>query len=310
MNKTRTIFVGAGSEGITTLEFLIDDPEIKLTAVVTQPDKPVGRKAILTPTPIKTTAEEARIKVYAPENNEAEYQKILDEEKPELIIVISYGGILPQSFISYPKYKSLNIHYSLLPLLRGAVPVQKAILEGHKQTGVSIQVMEYSLDEGPIVIQKATDIEPKDTTITLKEKLVFLGTDLLKKVLHPWIEGYITPAPQNNSKATYCYKSDISKENAEIKWQQMEPYHIDRMIRSFVPWPVAWSYLPSGKRLKIFEAEIIKVKEKEPTGKFFKIDSDIYVMSKRKGYALKLTKVQPEGKKEITGQEFAKGFRD
>lgn len=310
MERIRTIFVGAGPEGVSTLEYLLKDPEVEIVAVVTQIDKPQGRKQIMTPTPIKKIASAREIPVYEPQGKDREYKRILDESKPELIIVISFGEILPSFLVEHPKYKCLNIHYSLLPLLRGAVPVPMAILQGFKKTGITIQVMVSQLDEGPIVTQKEIDISPEDTTETLKEKLIFLGVDQLQKTLHPWIAGMISPKPQDNSKATYCYRKDISKENAEIDWKTMKPHYIERMVRAFVPWPIAWATLPNGKKLKIFSAALKKTQtSKVLPGQIIPDKEQLFFQTSDPQILLNAIEVQQEGKNRTTGKEFLKGYR-
>ncbi len=310
MNSVRTTFIGTSKEGIPALRELIKCPTFEVTSVITQPDRPVGRKQKMQSTPINETAKEHGIEVYAPDTDKEEYKKVMDIEKPDLIITISYGEIIPEYVIKFPKYKCLNIHYSLLPKLRGAVPVQMAILRGLKDTGVTIQIMEKTLDTGPIIAQEKVPISPNDTTESLKNKLIPIGTELLMDTLHKWINEEIVPVPQNQKIEDYCYESDISKDKAFIKWEDTSPDTIDRMIRAFYPWPIAWTYLPNGKRLKIFEGSIKDFRHSKQPGEMFKKDNLIYIATNNAQKALLLEEVQKEGKKKMKGKTFAMGWHN
>jgi len=240
MKPVNTVFIGSSFEGKEILKSLHGKKEYNITGVITQPDRPVGRKKVLTPTDIKSTALNLRTEIFEPDGKEENYKEIIEKTQPELVICIGFGEFIPKVILEYPRYKCLNIHYSLLPRLRGACPVQSAILEGFKKTGVSIQIMEEKMDIGPIIGQKEIEIAPKETTATLKKKLIPAGHDLLFEILPKWIKGEIQPKEQNHSKATYCYKNDISKETAEISWEIEDPEQVVRKIRALIPWPVAW----------------------------------------------------------------------
>jgi methionyl-tRNA formyltransferase len=233
----------------------------------------------------------------------------MEEENPELIITISFGEILPEFVIDYPKYKCLNVHYSLLPKYRGAVPVQAAILAGDQKTGVTIQVMAAKLDEGPVIAQKEVKIEDDETTPTLKSKLIPAGTNLLMETLPKWIAEEIEARPQGKCEGPYCCTGDISKKSAHIKWNEMEPQYIERVVRAMLPWPVAWTFLPDGKRLKIFEATIEDINHSKNAGELFKKDKFIYFATKYPHKAIKLETVQKEGKQKLSGKQFACGYK-
>jgi methionyl-tRNA formyltransferase len=310
MNSVRTTFIGTSKEGIPALKELIKCPTFNVRSVITQPDRPVGRKQKMQSTPIKKTAQEHDIEVYAPNSDKDEYKKVMDIEEPDLIVTISYGEIIPEYVINFPKYKCLNIHYSLLPELRGAVPVQMAILRGLKETGVTIQIMEKTLDTGPIIAQEKVRISPDDTTESLKNKLIPVGTDLLMDTLHKWINEEIVPVPQESKIEDYCYESDISKDKAFIKWGDTSPDKIDRMIRAFYPWPIAWTYLSNGERLKIFKGSIEDIKHSRKPGEVFKKINNIYIATNNPQKALLLEEVQKEGKKKMSGKDFALGWQE
>jgi methionyl-tRNA formyltransferase len=308
MKQVNTVFIGSSYEGIEILRSLHENGKYNIVGVITQPDKPSGRKMELTPTEIKETATELGIKVYEPNGVEKEYKKIIETAKPELIICIAFGEFIPKVVLGYPKYKCLNIHYSLLPKLRGACPVQSAIMKGVKKTGVTIQIMEEKMDIGPILSQKEISISDKETTETLKDKLVPLGHDLLLKILPDWIDGKIEPETQDESNATYCYLRDMSKESAQIIWKDEDPEAIEKKIRALSSWPVAWTII-GGKRLKIFEAELITNNSKINAGNLVEINKLPSIATKDPNIKLELLSLQLEGKKRMSGKEFMQGFR-
>lgn len=314
MNTIKTIFIGTSYEGVSSLKALIDDQQYEVTAVVTQPDKPSGRKKTLTPTPIKEVAVKHNLKVYAPENSLRKYKDLVEKENPDLAVTIAFGEFLPKILLDYPRYKCLNVHYSLLPQLRGAVPVQMAILRGLAKTGITVQIMNIECDTGPILTQKDIPIEPDETTLTLKKKLIPLGKDLLMNTLKLWTSGKIKPDPQDTTVCDCCYRNDISKENAAIDWNEMDPEYIDRMIRAFLPWPVAWTIIHNkthdNKRLKIFEAEIIERKTEKPPGTIVIVDNSVIFSTKDADRALSVKVLQLEGKNKMTAAEFSKGWKE
>ncbi len=310
MKAIKTIFIGTTYEGIPVLRALKTNPQFEVAAVITQPDRPIGRRQIKVPTVIKVEAKQQSIEVFHTENDEKKYTKIIDEIKPELIIVIAFGEIIPVSVLNYPKYKCINIHYSLLPQLRGAVPVQMAILQGLKKTGVTVQIMAKDLDVGPVLAQKDVNIAEKETTPSLKEKLIPMASDLLMQILPEWIEGKVKTQEQDDSKATYCWQSDISKDKALIDWQTMEPEYIERMVRALLPWPIAWTTLPQCKRLKIFEAKLDKFQKKDwIPGEILTANNQLLFATKTPGVVINAINVQLEGKRLMTAAEFLQGNR-
>lgn len=307
MKPINTVFIGSSHEGAEILKTLNLSEKYRVTGVITQPDRPAGRKQISTPTQIKKTAINLGIPIFEPDNKKEEYEKALRKTKPELIVCIAFGEFIPNVVLEYPKHKCLNIHYSLLPELRGACPVQAAILRGLKKTGVTIQVMEEKMDVGPVIAQKEIEISEDETTETLKEKLIPLGHNLLMKILPDWIEGKIKPRIQDETKATYCYMKDMSKKSAKIDWKNEDSEVIDRKIRALSSWPVAWTIVNS-KRLKIFEAEIAKSKTNDSVGKLIEVDGEPGFPTKD-GKNIILKSVQLEGKNRMSGKEFWMGFK-
>ncbi len=324
MNKVRTLFIGSSDFGTPSLEFLMSCDFIDLVGIVTQPDKPVGRKQVLTPTEIKTYAQSKGFdsdKIITPIKLRLESKVILEKFKPELIIVAAYGQIIPDDILEYPKHKCLNIHGSFLPLLRGAVPVQMAVLQGFKETGVTIQRMVSEMDKGPVIARsRGLEVEGK-TAGELMNELSLVAKEILSENLENWISGELEEFPQDDSKATYCYKTDISKDKAEIKFET-DINVSERMIRAFNPWPIAWTRLPITKNelrerdtkvLKIYKAVRSEVsgQRSEAYGLERKASDNAFIFKQNKKLYLQLSngvlellEVQIEGKKKGSGHEY------
>ena len=310
-----TLFLGTDWESVETLDALHKDKRFNIVGVITTVDKPVGRKQILTPSKVKEYSLKNDIKIFHTEKNNEKYQEALDLFKPELIVCKAFGEIIPGFFLEYPKYKAINVHFSILPKYRGAVPIQKAILDGEKETGITIMLMSEGLDEGDILKIFKEKILEKDTNLSLRERLVEKSAEVLGDVLEQWINGNITPIKQDTSKATYCWQKDISKENAEIKWNEMEPEYIERLVRAMIPWPVAWFTLRdtkletlSNKKIKVFESSLVNVKSKFPPGRLLVNEKKVLVSTKNTEKAINLIKFQIEGKKETNEKEFINGI--
>jgi len=303
----KTVFLGTDWESTQILNALYNDKRFKITGVITNEDKPVGRKQLLTPSKVKEFALKHNIQVFHTNSNTERYKEALKKFNPELIVCIAFGEILPDFFINYPKYKSINIHFSILPKYRGAVPVQKAILDGEKETGISIIIMSQEMDKGDILKIFKEAILPDDTNISLRQRLVKISSDVIGDVLEEWVEGKIVPQKQDDSLASYCWQKDISKEKAQIQWESMDPEYIERMIRAFIPWPVAWC-IWNDKRLKIFEAQLIKKTNNEKVGTLFISDSLLLFSTKKKDMCLSVNRLQIEGKDVMNYKEFINGF--
>lgn len=310
-----TLFLGTDWESVETLDALHKDKRFDIAGVITTVDKPVGRKQILTPSKVKAYALINGIEVFHTEKNKEKYQEALDLFKPELIVCKAFGEIIPRFFLEYPEYKAINVHFSILPKNRGAVPIQKAILDGEKETGITIMLMSEGLDEGDILKIFKEKILERDTNLSLREKLVKKSADVLGDILEEWINKKIHPVKQDSSKATYCWQKDISKENAEIKWDEMGPEYIERLVRAMIPWPVAWFTLInheivalSNKKIQVYESNIVTVKSNLPPGRLFIEDNKVLVSTKEVNRAINLIRFQIEGKTETTEKEFINGI--
>ncbi len=305
----KTLFLGTDWESVETLKVLHEDPRFEIIGVVTQPDKKVGRKKMMTPSKVKTFAVDNDIPVYHTEAKGERYKEALDLFEPELVVCKAFGEIVPKFFLEYPKYKSINIHFSLLPKYRGAVPIQKAILDGEKITGITVMLMSEGLDEGDILEQVEEKILDHDTNQSLRERLVEKSKNVLPNILEKWIRGEMSPQKQDPSLATYCWKRDISKENAEIDWEEMSSEYIERMVRAFLPWPVVWTLL-DGKRLKLFNVDVFQCDTDKEAGELFIADGVLLFSTKDKDVCIKINELQLEGKRKILSQEFINGFED
>lgn len=306
MNKLRIIFFGSGEFAVPILDGLLHMAGVNVVAVVTQTDKPAGRNQELKPVPVKEFINDnyPDLKVYTPVKFRLEQEFILENEKPELIIVADYGQILPEFTINYPKFKSLNVHGSILPDLRGAVPIPIAILKGYKKTGVSIPIMTPGLDDGPVLAMTDVEIEDSDTTETLKLKLAKVGAQLLERTIPQWVDGKLVPLEQNEKKATIADKTLIEKSKAQIT-EDTSAETADRMVRAFYPWPVAWCEVElNGKvqRLKIFEAKISDNSTNAEIGKIYR-DGKKLVLNLNDG-SIELLDLQLEGKKRAGSDDY------
>ncbi|MFA6549990.1 MAG: methionyl-tRNA formyltransferase [Candidatus Gracilibacteria bacterium] len=302
----KIIFFGSSEFGIPIINELGKNSDFEIMAIVTQPDKPVGRGQKTTPTPIKAFYE-SRYPILTPEKvkNNKDFEKIIEGLAPDFIITAAYGQIMPPSILNLAKIAPINIHTSLLPKYRGASPIQEAILNGDKETGVTIMEMNDKLDEGDIYIIRRIPIEEKDNVETLNKKLAILASQMLPPSLLDIADGILKKIPQNNVIASYCGK--IAKESGKINFKQMTAEEILRKIRAFYGWPECWTQF-NGKTLKIKDAEIAEDKEKTPPGKIIFIDKNTIGIGTKSRLLIPKT-IQMEGKNEIPIKDFINGQR-
>lgn len=246
----RILFMGTPDFASETLNAMVS-AGLDVRAAVSQPDKPKGRGHKLMPTDVKTAAQAADIPVYQPQSlKNNELMPLLDEIKPELIVVAAYGKILPEYIINYPKYGCINVHASLLPKYRGAAPIQRAIIDGESETGVTIMQMDKGLDTGDMLMSVKTQIGRYETAGELFDRLAVMGGELLVKAVHAIESGNINPVKQNDSEHTYAPM--LSKADGKIDWTK-SAYEISKLICGMNPWPVAYTEY-NGEPLKITEA--------------------------------------------------------
>lgn len=242
----KVVFMGTPEFAVPIVKLLNDSYEV--VGVVTQPDKTVGRKKIMTPPPVKVVSEELGLKVFQPRHIKEEYQPIL-ELKPDLIVTCAYGQILPEEILNYPKYGCINVHASLLPKLRGGAPIHHAIIDGYKETGITIMYMSKKMDQGDILTQVKTEIRDDDTLGTLQYKLSEMAKDLLEATIPLLIDKKIVPLKQKEEEATYGY--NISREEEKIDFNKTCE-EVDRQVRGLNPVPACYTTL-DGKRLKVYD---------------------------------------------------------
>ncbi len=311
----KLLFLGTGWESVATLKALLEDKRFNIVGVITTPDKLVGRKQISTPSEVKQFALDNGIPVFHTDKKPELYQKALEKFKPEIVVCKAFGEIIPKEFIEYPKFKCINVHFSILPKYRGAVPIQKAILDGEKVTGISIMLMSEGMDEGDILEIFEEDIRNDDTNLSLRQRLVKKSAEILGDVLEKWINEGISPRQQNPELATYCWQKDISKENAEIDWQNSSPEYIERMVRALIPWPIAWTKLSSelnkniaGKIMKIFRAELVEVPSEKDSGEIFRKDNMVLFATRDPLVCVRAMEFQIEGRNKTNEREFLNGI--
>lgn len=270
MQNLNFIFFGTPDVASKTLEILKENGYLP-SLIVTSPDKPQGRKMIITPPPVKTWAIENDIPFLQPEKITPEFISLIESKGADLCIVVAYGKILPEGLINTPKLGTINIHYSLLPKYRGASPVESALLSGESKTGVSIQQMVYKLDSGPIIAKEEVNIDINETKETLREILINTGGVLLCEILPRIEEGDISRVDQDESKATFCKK--INKEDAEIKIGD-NPLENYNKYRAFALWPEAFFFAnKNGKNIRVkikeavYEDNLFIIKRVTPEGK-------------------------------------------
>lgn len=275
-----------------------------IVLVVTQPDRPKGRKKVLTAPPVKEEAKKQQIPVYQPTNIKSQTDEIL-KYKPDLIITAAYGQILPKKLLEAPPFGCINVHASILPELRGGAPIHYAILEGKKETGITIMYMDEKLDAGDILTQEKITIEQSDDVGTLHQKLSILGAKLLKETLPKLFDQQLKPIKQDDSKATYA--PNITREQEKIDWSK-DQVHVYNHIRGLHPWPVAFTSL-NGKRLKIWNAEIDKndYPQASPGEVVHISNSQSFSVACGNQKAIKITEVQPEGKTKMAAKQFLNG---
>lgn len=301
--EVKIVFMGTPEFSVPILEALKTNYNVR--AVVTQPDKPFGRKGELKKSPIKEFANENLIVVLQPESIKEDWQEVVSLH-PNLIITCAYGQILPRELLVYPKYGCINVHASLLPKLRGGAPIHHAIIDGYQKTGVTIMYMSPKMDEGDIISQREIEITNDDTASTLHDKLSILGRDLLLDTLPSIIDKTASRIPQNNSEATYGM--NIKKEEEKINFSKTTK-QIFNQIRGLNSFPGAYTIF-EGKRMKVYNSRISNYADP------FKIDGQIIniyddgIGVKASNGEIVLTEIQLEGKKRISARDYLNGLQD
>ena len=297
------LFMGTPDFACFSLSALLQSPH-RVTAVITQPDKPRGRGYTLTPPPVKVAALEAGIPVYQPTTlRDEEFAALLAEINPDVIVVVAYGKILPQNVLDYPKYGCINVHGSLLPQYRGAAPMQRAIIDGCATTGITTMYMAAGLDTGDMLLREECPIADEDNFETIHDKLGALGADMIVRTLDGLADGTLTRIPQNEAESTYAAK--ILKEDCAVSFDN-DARTVHNLIRGLSPIPLAFTHTPDGKLLKLVAAKITD--ENTPhdcPGKVLSLDDGITVACRRG--SLTILQVLPEGKGRMPAADFIRG---
>ena len=302
----RLIFLGTGGIGVPTLRSLLESQEHHVLACVTQPDKPAGRHQETVESPIKKLAMEHHVPVFQPvkirERSAIEQLRFL---RPDVIVVMAYGQILPGEILRIPPLACLNLHASLLPRHRGAAPIQAAIMSGDRESGITVMYMAAGLDTGDILLHKRLSIGRRETGGTLHDRLAKLAPAALAEALTLLKGGRAPRIPQDTALATYAPK--LQRENGEINWADSRE-QIERVIRAMNPWPGAYTFLPTAegaRKLKVFSC-IQHTKKLGAPGVVARADKNGLLVAAAEGGVL-LREVQLEGKKRMTARDFLLG---
>ena len=295
--------MGTPDFALFSLRALVESGE-DVIGVVTQPDKPKGRGYALTPPPVKVYAEEKGLPVYQPATLRGdEFAATLAELNPDLIVVVAFGKILPQNVLDYPKFGCINVHGSLLPEYRGAAPMQRAIIDGKKETGITTMVMADGIDTGDMLLKRKITIETNDNFETVHDKLGACGAETLLDTLKELRAGTLVAIPQDDTLATHAAK--IEKADCLIDFDRPASAVHDQ-IRGLSPIPLSFTHTPDGKMLKVIASELISYKHDASAGTVLSLDDGKIVVACRDG-AVALLTVLPEGKKRMSASDFING---
>ena len=299
----RILFMGTPDFAVFSLRAMVESGE-EIVGVVTQPDQPKGRGYVLTPPPVKVYAEGQKIPVCQPERLKTEeFFAQLKKIAPDLIVVAAYGKILPAQVLDYPRYGCINIHGSLLPEYRGAAPIQRAILDGKTETGITTMQMDVGLDTGDILLQEVVPITPDDNFETLHDKMGACGAEVLLRTLDKLKNGTLKRIPQDSTRATYAAK--IEKTDCVIDFTKpAEVLH--NQIRGLSPIPLAFTHTPDGKLLKVKRAEPVEINESAEPGTILSTSGGAITVACGRG-AIRFLEVVPEGKKPMTAAAYLNG---
>ena len=300
----RIVFFGTPDFAVPSLERLAGDPGFRVEAVVSQPDRAVGRHASVSAPAVARVARDRGIPLLQPAGiRSEEFAATIRDLAPDALVVVAYGKLLPPRLLAVSPLGAINVHGSLLPRHRGASPVQAAILAGDAVTGVATMRMTEGLDEGPVFAARETAIEAFDTAQTLSARLAALGAELLAETLRGLANGTLSSKPQEGE-PSYC--RPIRREDALVDWERPAA-EILRRLRAFTPWPGLFTFL-EGERVKILDADESRERPAAPSGSFDLASGEL-VASAGEGTAVRIQRLQRAGRKPVTGAEFARAAR-
>ena len=300
---TSVVFMGTPDFSVPILR-MIHEEGYEVLAVVTQPDRPVGRKKVLTPPPVKAEALRLGLPVIQPEKlrNSPELQEIL-ALNPDIVVTAAFGQILPKDLLDAPRFGCINVHASLLPKYRGGAPIHQSIIDGEEKTGVTIMYMAEKLDAGDIITQSEIAILEEDHTGTMFEKLSVVGRDLLKETLPLIIEGKNERIPQDETKVTFAH--NISREQERVNWTN-SARTVFNQVRGLTPWPTAYTTF-QGENVKLWAVKEGDTTTSQAPGQVVKINKDSFEVATGDGKSLVILELQPAGKKRMTAQDYLRG---
>ena len=299
----RILFMGTPDFALFSLRALVESGE-DVIGVITQPDKPKGRGYTLTPPPVKVYASEQGLPVWQPTTlRSEEFATLLRELDPELIVVVAYGKILPVNVLEYPKYGCINVHGSLLPEYRGAAPMQRAIIDGKKQTGITTMLMADGIDTGDLLLKGYVDIEENDNFEVIHDKLGATGATVLLDTLKVLRTKGLSPIPQDDAQATYAAK--IEKGDCEIDFSR-PAREVHNRIRGLSPIPLAFTHTPDRKMLKVITSELDGALSNQAPGTVVSLENGRITVACGEG-CISLLTVLPEGKKRMSAADFING---
>ena len=299
----RVVFMGTPDFSVGTLEALYEAGH-EIVGVGSQPDKPKGRGKNLQPTPVKEAALKLGLPVYQPKRvREPEFVQVLKDLNPEVIVVVAFGQLIPKEILELTPYGCINVHASLLPKYRGAAPIQWAVIDGEKETGVTTMMMDVGLDTGDMLEKTVIPLDPKETGGSLFEKLSQAGGKLILSTLDKLEKGTAVRTPQKDEDSTYAKM--LTKSLGRIDWS-MEAEAIERLIRGLNPWPSAYTSL-HGKTLKLWDGDVLKETTDARPGQVVLCDPRRLVVAAGEGL-LSIRQLQLEGKKRMDVETFLRGY--
>ena len=299
----KILFMGTPDFAVPSLHALVEAGE-EIVGVVTQPDKPKGRNYVLTPPPVKAYALEKGFDVYQPKTlRDEEFASLLRTLDPDMIVVVAFGKILPRNVLDYPKYGCINVHGSLLPAYRGAAPMQRAIINGEKVTGITTMYMDVGLDTGDMLLRAEFPIGEQDNFETVHDGLAALGAKTLIETVKALKDGTAVRQPQDDSLATHAAK--IEKEDCVLDFSK-DASSLHNLIRGLSPIPLAFTHTPDGKLLKVTASRVVSTEDTHAEhGKVLSLDGEIHVACATGTIAL--VGVLPEGKGKMSAADFIRG---
>ena len=303
----KILFMGTPDFALFSLKSLVEyskDSDVSICGVITQPDKPKGRGYALLPPPVKSFALEAGLDVYQPETLKDEaFAELLSSLSPDLIVVVAYGKILPKNVIDFPKYGCINVHGSLLPEYRGAAPMQRAIIDGKDETGITIMYMAEGLDTGDMLLRRSLSIKENDNFENIHDGLGILGAEMLTEIIPMLRDGSAVRIPQDDALSSYAKK--ITKDDCLVDFSK-DAKTVHNQIRGLSPVPLSFTHTANGKILKLISSRISNSKvEHDIVGEVLSLDGAIEISCGRG--SIYIDKVLPEGKARMSAADFIRG---